>query len=301
MEPRRICEGVRWVGAVDWNFRLFDSQTPPPGGTSYNAYLVWGAEKTVLIDTLAPAMEAVLMNQLVSVDRVDYVISHHAEQEHSGAIPPVLAKYSHAIVVCSVKAKGVLVDHFGIAPDRVKTVEDGELLSLGGGKTLRFVYTPWFHWPEAMVTNLVEDRILFACDFFASHIATAGPYAVNDPYAHEAAKRYYAEIMMPYHKTMQSNLTKIKALDFDFIAPSHGPIYYRATMAFKKFEIAPSRDSKIPFAATCEVRGNALGAMAGEPVVARIETDERRQSHAPRELPTTPIRLPSSLTRAFPR
>ena len=269
MESKRICEGVQWLGAVDWNSRLFDSQIPPPGGTSYNAYLVRGTEKTALIDTLAPAMGVVLMSQLVNVDRIDYVISHHVEQNHSETMPSVLEKYRQARVVCAVKAKGLLVDHLGIMPGRVQTVEDGELLSLGG-KTLRFIYTPWVHWPETMVTNLVEDRILFACDFFASHIAASGPYAVSDPYALEATKRYYAEIMMPFRKTMQSNLNKIKALDFDFIAPSHGPIYYRATMAFKKFEITPSCGSKVHLAATREAIGIDRAAFAGEPNVARI-------------------------------
>jgi flavorubredoxin len=224
MNPRRICEGVYWMGAVDWNRRLFDSLIPLPDGTSYNAYLVQGSEKTALLDTVDPTMKDVLMRRLAKIERIDYLVSHHTEQDHSGTIPDILEKYEQAMVVCSPKAAPLLVDHLGIAPGRIKTVEDGETLSLGS-KTLRFVHTPWVHWPETMVTHLPEDRILFSCDFFGSHIATSDLYAGSDPYVIEAAKRYYAEIMMPFRKAIQNNLKKVGALEFDFIAPSHGPIY----------------------------------------------------------------------------
>jgi flavorubredoxin len=224
MKPRKICEGVQWVGAVDWNRRLFDSLIPLPDGTSYNAYLIQGADKTALLDTVDPAMESVLSRHLANVERIDYVISHHTEQDHSGSIPFVLSKYSQAMVVCTPKAKTLLVDHLDIAAERIKTVEDGETLALGG-KTLRFVHTPWVHWPETMVTHLAEDHILFSCDFFGSHLATSDLFTGEDPYVCEAAKRYYAEIMMPFRKTIQNNLKKVRELEFDLIAPSHGPIY----------------------------------------------------------------------------
>ncbi len=224
MKPRNIRSGVQWMGAVDWNRRLFDSLIPLPDGTSYNSYFVKGSEKTALLDTVDPTMESVLMHQLSDVETIDYVVSHHAEQDHSGTIPTVLRKYPQAKLVCTPKAQGILVDHLNVSPERIRTVEDGETISLGN-KTLQFVYTPWVHWPETMVTHLPEDRILFSCDFFGSHLATSELYAGDDPYVYEAAKRYYAEIMMPFRKVIQDNLTKIADLEFDLIAPSHGPLH----------------------------------------------------------------------------
>lgn len=224
MKPRKICNGVDWMGAVDWNRRLFDSLVPLPDGTSYNAYLVRGSEKTVLIDTVDTAMSDVLKHQLASVEKIDYIVSQHAEQDHSGTIPLVLDMYKNAIVLCTQKAKDLLIDHLGISAERIRTVADGETISLGD-KTLRFIYTPWVHWPETMVTHLPEDRILFTCDFLGSHIAMSGLYAGDDPYVIEAAKRYYAEIMMPFRKMIQNNLKKLRELKFDLVAPSHGPIF----------------------------------------------------------------------------
>lgn len=235
MKPRKICNGVQWMGAVDWNRRLFDSLIPLPDGTSYNAYLIQGSDKTVLIDTVDPEMADVLEHQLANVEKIDYVVSQHAEQDHSGTIPLVLEMYKQSILLCTPKAKDLLIDHLEIPAERIKTVDDGETISLGD-KTLRFIHTPWVHWPETMVTHLPEDRILFTCDFLGSHIAMSGLYAGDDPYVIEAAKRYYAEIMMPFRKMIQNNLKKLREIEFDLIAPSHGPIYNHPERILSAYE-----------------------------------------------------------------
>ncbi|MEJ2069485.1 MAG: FprA family A-type flavoprotein [Syntrophobacterales bacterium] len=225
MKPRKIVEKVYWLGAIDWNRRLFDALIPLPDGTSYNAYLVQGSEKTALLDAVDPSTTDTLLAQLRDIPQLDYVISHHAEQDHSGAIPAVLEKYPEAQVLTSSKAKGLLVDLLDIAEGKITPVGDGETLSLGD-KTLKFIYTPWVHWPETMVTYLEEDHILFSCDFFGSHLATTELYGEEER-VYEPAKRYYAEIMMPFHGAIKGNLEKLKAYEINIIAPSHGPLYRR--------------------------------------------------------------------------
>ena len=224
MKGRKINDSVYWMGAADWNRRLFDALIPLPDGTSYNAYLVRGSEKTALLDSVDPTKSDVLLNQLDGVDRIDYIVAHHAEQDHSGSIPLVLDKYPAAKVVTSPKAKGMLVDLLHIPEGRITTVEDGETLSLGD-KTLEFIHTPWVHWPETMCTYLREDKILFSCDFFGSHLATTDLCVTDQAAVYEAAKRYYAEIMMPFRSVIRKNMAKVEAHDIKMIAPSHGPIY----------------------------------------------------------------------------
>jgi len=204
MEARRITEGVYQLGAIDWDRRLFDSLIPLPDGTSYNAYLIEGSEKTALLDTVDPAMADVLFSQLEGVPSIDYIVAHHAEQDHAGAIPDVLVKYPNAMVVTTPKGKGILMSLLlmsllHVAEGRFITVDDGETLPLGG-KTLEFIHAPWVHWPETMLTYLREDKILFTCDFFGSHLATTDLYATDEARVYEAAKRYYAEIMMPFRQ-----------------------------------------------------------------------------------------------------
>jgi flavorubredoxin len=225
MKRRKIDDGVYWMGAVDWDRRLFDSLIPLPDGTSYNAYLVEGSEKTVLIDSVDPRLWHVLEAQLADVPKIDYIVSHHAEPDHSGSIPMAAEKYSQARILASSKAKGMLVDMLHLAADRIDVVEDGETLSLGG-KTLKFIYTPWVHWPETMVSYLPEHKILFTCDFFGSHLATTDLYA-DEAAVYDPAKRYFAEIMMPFGNVIEKNLAKIGEYDVDLIAPSHGPMHKR--------------------------------------------------------------------------
>ena len=224
MNPRKIKENILLMGAIDWDRRLFDSLIPLPDGTSYNAYLIKGSEKTVLLDTVDLPMTDVLLSQLKSVKNVDFIVSHHAEQDHSGAIPHVLKKYPYAKVITSSKGKDMIVNHLCVPEEKVVTVEDGEELSLGD-KTLKFIYTPWVHWPETMVTYLKEDKILFSCDFFGSHIATTDIYVTDEGQVYEAAKRYFAEIMMPFRNIIKKNIQKISEYEINMIAPSHGPIY----------------------------------------------------------------------------
>jgi flavorubredoxin len=224
MNARKIRDGIHWMGAVDWNRRLFDSLIPLPDGTSYNAYLVEGSTGTALIDSADPTMSEVLMGQLEDVNAVDFVVANHAEQDHSGTIPQVLERYPAARLVTTPKGKDMMVDLLRVPEDRIIAVEDGETISLGD-RTLRFVHTPWVHWPETMVTYLEEERILFSCDFFGSHVATTDRYVTDEARVYEAAKRYYGEIMMPFRKVIRKNLEKVRSLDVELIAPSHGPIY----------------------------------------------------------------------------
>ena len=234
MHKRQIKEKIDWLGAVDWDRRLFDSLIPLPDGTTYNAYLVEGSEKTALLDTVDPLMADELMAQLDGVPKVDFIISHHAEQDHSGAIPCVLDRFPEAKVVTTPKAKGMLIDLLRIHESAFVTVQDGETLSLGN-KTLKFIHTPWVHWPETMATYLEEDRILFSCDFYGSHIATTDLFVTDQGRVYEAAKRYFAEIMMPFRSVIEKNIEKLKAYDVQMIAPSHGQIYDRPSWIMEAY------------------------------------------------------------------
>ena len=226
MKPREIKPGIYWVGAIDWDRRLFDALIPLPDGTSYNSYLIKGSDKTALIDTVDTAMPEVLLNHFseLGIENIDYVVANHAEQDHSGALPQVLERYPKAKVVATPECKYMLMGLLLIPEEKFITVNDKETISLGD-KTLEFIYTPWVHWPETMSTYLREEKILFSCDLFGSHLATTDPYVTDEGQVYEAAKRYYAEIMMPFRVNIQIHLKKLKGYAIDIIAPSHGPMH----------------------------------------------------------------------------
>lgn len=247
MNARQIKSGVHWVGAIDWDRRLFDALIPLPDGTSYNAYLVQGSQKIALIDTVDPSMTDVLVTCLKDVPVIDYVIANHAEQDHSGSIPRVLEKYPDARVVTTPKGKDMLMALLLVPDEKFITVSDGETLSLGD-KTLEFIYAPWVHWPETMLTYLPEDRILCACDLFGSHLATTELFVANEGQAYEAAKRYYAEIMMPFRANIEKHLEKLKSYQIDIIAPSHGPLHNKPSFileAYRSWVFGPPKNTVV--------------------------------------------------------
>ncbi|MEA2016755.1 MAG: FprA family A-type flavoprotein [Actinomycetota bacterium] len=223
---QKIKENIYFVGAIDWKRKLFDELIPLPDGTSYNSYLIKGSEKIALLDSVDPPMFGVLIDELkkANIEKIDYIISHHAEQDHSGSLNELIKKYPEAKIVTNRKCKSMLMDLLLIPEEKFLVIDNGEKLSLGD-KTLKFIFTPWVHWPETMSTYLVEDKILFSCDFFGSHYATDELFMKDKDRIYNAAKRYYAEIMMPFRSQVVKNIERISGLEIDIIAPSHGPIY----------------------------------------------------------------------------
>ena len=314
MKPREIRAGVYWVGAIDWDRRLFDSLIPLPDGTSYNSYLIRGSEKTALIDAVDPTMQAVLINNLnqLEVDNIAYVVANHAEQDHSGAIPQVLEKYPQAKVIATPKGKGMLADLLLIPEGKFITVSDKESISLGD-KTLEFIHAPWVHWPETMLTYLREDKILFPCDFFGSHLATTDLYVSDEGQVYEAAKRYYAEIMMPFRTHIQKNLEKIKEYEIDIIAPSHGPMYDRPEFILKAYRSwvfdAPKNIVVLPYVSmhgsTRKMVEHLVGALAQRGVTVKqfdlTVTDIGKLAMALVDAATIVIGTPTILVGAHPK
>ncbi|HQJ88101.1 MAG TPA: FprA family A-type flavoprotein, partial [Methanoregulaceae archaeon] len=191
-----------------------------------NAFLVKGSEKTALIDAVDTTMEMALMTNLfrAGIDRIDYIIVNHAEQDHSGLIPLLLEMFGGAVVVTNKTCKDLLISLLGIPESRVQVVGDRDTLSLGD-RTLEFLVTPWVHWPDTMLTFLREERILFSCDLFGSHLATSDLFLRDETEWRRAAKRYYAEIMMPFRNSIKGYLEKVRGLEPRMICPSHGPLY----------------------------------------------------------------------------
>jgi len=226
MVSRVIKPGIYWVGALDFDRRIFDELIPLPDGTSYNSYLIRGSEKTALIDTVDPAKEFELISNIVKlgIETIDYIVINHAEQDHSGSLPMILEFFPNAVVVTNEKCRDLLVALLHVPADRFRIIKDNETLSLGD-RTLEFLITPWTHWPETQLTYLREDKILFSCDLFGFHQAASELFVTDTAQAYRSAKRYYAEIMMPFRGSIKGHVERVRALPLDMIAPSHGPIH----------------------------------------------------------------------------
>ena len=225
---REIRPGIMWVGALDWDRRLFDALIPLPRGTSYNSYLIRGEEKTALIDAVDESKIEMLLDSLrsQSVEKLDYIIVQHAEQDHSGGLKRLLEQYPKAIVLGSARSLDLLAEFGLIYEGTGAEAKDGDIIPLGG-TSLQFISAPWVHWPDTIFTYIPEERVLFTCDFLGSHLATSDLFASDEAELYRLAKRYYAEIMMPFRSSVKRHLARLEGLEVDIVAPSHGPVLDR--------------------------------------------------------------------------
>ena len=169
---QKIIDNVYYIGSYDKERKIFDELMPLSEGTTYNSYVVKGDEKTAIVETVYFKKSDEYLKRLIDNNiNVDYIIANHGEQDHTGAIGKVLEKFPNAIVVTNKKVADNIISMLNIPSEKIKLVDDGEELSLGN-KTLRFKFAPFVHWPDTMFTYLVEDNILFTCDFLGAHNTT---------------------------------------------------------------------------------------------------------------------------------
>ena len=226
MKFQEIKNNIFYCGLNDCDRRIFDELIPLEHGTSYNSYLVKGSEKTAIIDTMYPPKTGEYLKRLAEnqIGKVDYIIANHGEQDHSGSIPALLEKYPNAIVLTNSKCAENIKNMLHVPAEKIREIADGEEVSLGD-KTLKFIFAPGVHWPDTMFTYIKEDNVICTCDFLGAHYTFSDVFAVESKELEKSAKRYYAEIMMPFRMMCKRYTQMIKDMNVDMILPSHGPVY----------------------------------------------------------------------------
>ena len=226
MKFQEIKNNIYYCGLNDCDRRIFDELIPLEHGTSYNSYLVKGSEKTAIIDTMYPPKTTEYIKRLVEnqIGKVDYIVANHGEQDHSGSIPALLEKYPNAVVLSNPKCAENIKSMLHVPEEKIRVVADGEEISLGD-KTLKFIFAPGVHWPDTMFTYIKEDNVICTCDFLGAHYTFSDVFAVESNELYKSAKRYYAEIMMPFRMMCKRYTKMIQDMKVDMILPSHGPVH----------------------------------------------------------------------------
>lgn len=234
MKPDRLANDVYRVAAMVGTRDLFEGIWPIPEGVMLNSYVVKGSDKRVLIDLVKDwdgalaAVNGQLDELSLEAGKLDYLVINHMEPDHTGSLNKVVERYPDIQILCSEKAVN-LIKHFYKIEKNVRAVKDGETLDLGG-KTLKFFMTPNVHWPETMMTYLVEDGILFSCDGFGSY----GQYehCFDDEQSEadmarlfEESERYYTNIISSFSTFVLRAIAKLDGLDIKVVAPSHGIVW----------------------------------------------------------------------------
>lgn len=225
----KITEKVFWLGANDRSTHLFENMWPLPNGVSYNSYLIVD-EKIALVDTIEFGSSDDYLEKIIERigDRkIDYLIINHMEPDHSGAIKTIVEKYPEIKLVGNLKTFKIVESYFGYQ-DKWYQVEDGDELNLGY-HTLKFVMTPWVHWPETMMTYDVTEKILFSGDAFGSFGTLDGGIFDDEiefeEYYEEDMRRYFSNIVGQYSNMVQKAFKKLEGVEVKYICATHGPIW----------------------------------------------------------------------------
>ena len=225
----KISDRIYSVGVNDDEKVLFEGLWPLPYGVSYNSYIV-SDEKIALIDTVEAGFEDEYLanvKEVINGRKLDYLVVNHMEPDHSSLITYMLAEYPDMKVVANAKTLPMLKGYHNVDEDRVLVVSEGQEISLGQ-TTLRFHMTPMVHWPETMVTYLVEEATLFSADAFGT-FGTVGDNIVDDENTFEEYKdemiRYYSNIVGKYGVPVQTALKKLAGVRIDRICSTHGPVW----------------------------------------------------------------------------
>jgi flavorubredoxin len=221
----KVTGDVSWIGILDYDIRTFDIVMHTDFGTTYNSYFI-NAEKKAIIEVAKEKFNDTYISKLRRVTdpaEIQYIILDHTEPDHSGSLRNLLELAPFATVVGSGNSIRYLEDIVN-RPFKSLVVKDGDTIDLGN-KTLRFLSAPNLHWPDSMMTLLVEDKVLFTCDIFGAHYCYPEMFSKFDEEYTESFKYYFDIIMRPFSRFMLKAVEKAKALDIDFICPGHGPIH----------------------------------------------------------------------------
>ena len=230
MPAVEIKPDVYWIGVNDRTTDLFEGLWPvAEEGVSYNTYLI-NDEKRVIVDLVKAIKTDEFFDQIdevMDVADIDYVVINHMEPDHTGVLRTLNRIIPNVTILGTAKMKEMLEAYYGIT-ENVRVVEDGETLSLGK-RSLKFVHTPFIHWPETMVTYETREKILFSCDAFGSYGALRGALfddECQDPHFYEKeALRYYVNIVANFSRPVLNAIDKLSGVDINIIAPSHGLIW----------------------------------------------------------------------------
>lgn len=227
-KAEKISDNVYWVGAVDWSIRDFHGYATGRG-SSYNAFLIMG-EKITLIDAVkAPYYDELItrISSVIDPSKIDYVVSNHAEMDHSGCLNKLVNLVKPEKLFASPNGKKALMQHFH-EPMDITAIEDCKPIDLGNMKLVPII-TPMLHWPDSMMTYLDVDGVLFSQDGFGMHLASTERFADELPAdgVWYETKKYFANILTPFGLQIKKTLQRIQSLDIDIkiIANDHGPLW----------------------------------------------------------------------------
>lgn len=224
----KVNDSTYYFGQNDRIIERFEHLYPVPRGMAYNNYLIKD-EKNVLLDTVDVKFSEQFFDQLESAldgQGLDYLIVHHMEPDHSGAIRMLRSKYPNVQIVANKKTIAMLKGYHQIT-DGIVEVSEGSQLNIGS-RSLEFILAPMVHWPEVMMTYDPLEKVLFSADAFGAFGTIDGGFFDEQQDLEitlREAQRYYTNIVGKYGSFTLKALEKASKWEIQTICPVHGPVW----------------------------------------------------------------------------
>lgn len=225
----RIDKELYAIKVIDKDTFFFESLWEIPERVSYNSYLLLTNEGAVVFDTVKSryAVDYIeTIKSIVDPRDIRYIVIHHMEPDHSGAIKELLSNYKPTVLGHPL-TRGMLQSFYGVNPE-FKPVQDGAIIKVGEF-SFRFIHAPWQHWPETILTLVEEKSYLFSCDLFGSYGRFSNIYL--DELSSEEKKKYeklyvkyYANVVGSFRDWTLKAVEKLRAIRDKVreIHPAHG-------------------------------------------------------------------------------
>jgi flavorubredoxin len=231
VEVREVLKDLIVLRAVDRDIKYFESLWEIPEGVTYNSYVLRTSEGSILFDTVKHGFSEEYVDALRRVTDlrdIKYVVIQHMEPDHSSSLKALsnLSDFRAEVLGHPLTAK-LIKSLLGIDV-KFRPMRDGEVLRLDD-ITLKFLHTPWLHWPETIFTHIEELSALMTCDAFGAY--SVPPYSISDltllrtDYV-KYMRKYFVNIIGHYRDNVVKALDKLSTLNLkiELIAPSHGAV-----------------------------------------------------------------------------
>ncbi|WP_052315020.1 diguanylate cyclase [Thiocystis violascens] len=190
-----------------------------------HVYLIEQGDQSVLFDpgsrlTFPGTLRKI--EEVIPFTRIRYFVCHHQDPDITAALPLIdeMTDRPDAVIVTHWRAEALL-KHYGLKMPFWLVDQHDWRLPLDD-RELRFVFTPYAHFPGAFCTFDPSTGVLFSSDLYGGF--TARPTLVAQDESHFEALRPFHEHYMPSRDILNYALSRIEQYPVKIIAAQHGSI-----------------------------------------------------------------------------
>lgn len=209
-----------------WDRLKFEVEYSRQRGTTANSYLI-KADKIALIDPPGESFTAIYLQELqqqVALQQLDYVILSHVNPNRLTTLKALLELAPQVTLICSKPGANALKAVFPEREAQIKPIRGDEVLDLGQGHQLQFIFAPTPRWPDELCSFDPATRILFTDKLFGTHVCDEPVLDENWKQLDEDRHYYFDCLHAAQSRQVETAIDKLAPFSAKIYAPGHGPM-----------------------------------------------------------------------------